>query len=265
MTSRIFSKLPRTLVVLACSLALAVPTAAQARTQDPEPAAPAGEPTDELNAQAQQHVIKAYQQYQNRAYAPAEAELRRAAFFAPNWRPLHFNLAVMAEAQGKLGTAVREYRAFKPFAIGDEQLVAEQRIVELDSRRRKIAGAYKKQIAVGAVTLSIGIASTGAGIGLLAYGLSIPKTTTMTVPGALVDDENTPVDETMTTTRTTGDTTRRATFGTAGILVGLLGVVNLIYSPNPLRGAVKARRQLDRLALGPTRLRLAGNGVSLRF
>ena len=66
---------------------------------------------------------------------------------------MHFNLAVMAEAQGKLGTAVTEYKAFQPFATPDESLVAEQRIVELDGRRRKIAGAYKQKIAVGAITM----------------------------------------------------------------------------------------------------------------
>jgi hypothetical protein len=261
MTSRILSKFPRTLVAFACSLALAVPTAAQARAQDPEPDAAAGEPSDELNAQAQQHVIKAYQQYQNKAYAQAESELRRAAFFAPNWRPLHFNLAVMAEAQGKLGTAVTEYKAFQPFAVGDESLVAEQRIVELDGRRRKIAGAYRKQIATGAITMSIGLAGTGAGIGLFAYGLSIEKTTSSP---AVVDDPSTAgVDETKAAT--TDNSATRTKFITAGYLVGLVGVIVLLSSFVPLSKGIKAKRQLDGLALGPTRLRLAGNGVSLRF
>lgn len=258
MTPRHRSLSSRPLVALACSLALALPASAHAREPEPEPDPAAGEPTDELSPQAQQHVIKAYQQYQSRAYASAEAELRRAAFFSPRWRPMHFNLAVMAEAQGKLGTAVTEYKAFQPFATPDESLVAEQRIVELDGRRRKIAGAYKQKIAVGAITMSIGAAGLGAGIGLFVYGYSMPKTT-----GSGMDDLNTPdIDESMTGT---DNSAKRTKLITAGYLTGLVGLLILVYSIVPLKGAVKAKRQLDGLALGPTRLRLANGGVSLRF
>jgi len=260
MTPRHRSLSSRPLVALACSLALALPASAHAREPEPEPDPAAGEPTDELSPQAQQHVIKAYQQYQSRAYASAEAELRRAAFFSPRWRPMHFNLAVMAEAQGKLGTAVTEYKAFQPFATPDESLVAEQRIVELDSRRRKIAGVYKQKIATGAITMSIGAAGLGAGIGLFVYGLSIDKTST--VPTGLEDDLDTPEDE---ANKKVGDTDKRTKFVTAGYLSGLVGLLVLIYSIVPLKGAVKAKRQLDGLALGPTRLRLANGGVALRF
>lgn len=239
MTPRHRSLSSRPLVALACSLALALPASAHAREPEPEPDPAAGEPTDELSPQAQQHVIKAYQQYQSRAYASAEAELRRAAFFSPRWRPMHFNLAVMAEAQGKLGTAVTEYKAFQPFATPDESLVAEQRIVELDGRRRKIAGAYKQKIAVGAITMSIGAAATGGGIGLIVYGLQLKKDADTEEQGSKL--------------------------AITGYLVGVVGLLVLVYSIVPLKGAVKAKRQLDGLALGPTRLRLANGGVSLRF
>lgn len=257
MTPRTLSTLSRPFIALTCSLALALPTGAHAREPEPEPDAAAAEVSDELSPQAQQHVLKAYQQYQNRSYATAEAELRRAAFFAPRWRPLHFNLAVMAEAQGKLGTAVSEYKAFQPFASPDESIVAEQRIVELDDRRRKIAGAYKKQIAVGAIAMSIGVAGTGGGIGLLVYGLSMDKTTA----GPVMDIPETPEDESMTV----DNTAKRTKIITAGYLVGLVGLLVLVYSIVPLRKAVQAKRQLDGLALGPTRLRLTGGGVALRF
>lgn len=242
MTPRHRSLSSRPLVALACSLALALPASAHAREPEPEPDPAAGEPTDELSPQAQQHVIKAYQQYQSRAYASAEAELRRAAFFSPRWRPMHFNLAVMAEAQGKLGTAVTEYKAFQPFATPDESLVAEQRIVELDSRRRKIAGSYKQKIAVGAITMSIGAAATGGGIGLIVYGVQLKNDAT-----------------------TEADKDKGTKLYTVGYLVGVVGLLVLVYSIVPLKGAVKAKRQLDGLALGPTRLRLANGGVSLRF
>lgn len=243
MTPRHRSLSSRPLVALACSLALALPASAHAREPEPEPDPAAGEPTDELSPQAQQHVIKAYQQYQSRAYASAEAELRRAAFFSPRWRPMHFNLAVMAEAQGKLGTAVTEYKAFQPFATPDESLVAEQRIVELDGRRRKIAGAYKQKIAVGAITMSIGAAATGGGVGLIVYGLKLKG-------DDLASDT---------------DRDKGSKLAITGYLVGLVGLLVLVYSIVPLKGAVKAKRQLDGLALGPTRLRLANGGVSLRF
>lgn len=243
MTPRHRSLSSRPLVALACSLALALPASAHAREPEPEPDPAAGEPTDELSPQAQQHVIKAYQQYQSRAYASAEAELRRAAFFSPRWRPMHFNLAVMAEAQGKLGTAVTEYKAFQPFATPDESLVAEQRIVELDGRRRKIAGAYKQKIAVGAITMSIGAAATGGGVGLIVYGLKLKG-----------DDLASDTDK-----------DKGSKLAITGYLVGLVGLLVLVYSIVPLKGAVKAKRQLDGLALGPTRLRLANGGVALRF
>ncbi len=233
MTPRTLSNLSRPFLALTCSLALALPTGAHAREPEPEPDAAAAEVSDELSPQAQQHVRKAYQQYQNRSYATAEAELRRAAFFAPRWRPLHFNLAVMAEAQGKLGTAVSEYKAFQPFASPDESIVAEQRIVELDDRRRKIAGAYKKQIAVGATAMTLGVGMLGGGGALIGIYVAEGKKT--------------------------------SAYASAGGLVGLVGLLVLVYSIVPLRKAVQAKRQLDGLALGPTRLRLGGGGVALRF
>ena len=256
MPTRKLATLPRTLVLLACSLALAMPTAARARAQDPEPAA-ADAPTDELDARAQEHVNKAYQLHKNQDYLHAEAELRRAAFFAPRWRPLHFNLAVMAEAQGKLNTAVSEYTAFKPFALGDEQLITDQRIVELDSRRREIASGYRRKIVGGSVAVSFGIAGIAGGVALVAIGSGMAKDRATGLP----DNEMTSdIDESVAS-----NATKRATFVTAGLLTGLVSVLVLILATPPLRKAIKARRQLDGLALGPTRLRLAGNGVSLRF
>ena len=113
----------RAALAIACSVSLALPAAAHARSPEPEPTPDPSEATDELDPLAQPHVIKAYQQFKSQAYAAAEAELRRAAHFTPRWRPLHFNLAVMAEAQGKLGVAIREYKAFKPFALASLFLV----------------------------------------------------------------------------------------------------------------------------------------------
>lgn len=260
MPSRTLPTLSRTLVALACAVTLATPTAARARVQDPEPDA-ASAPTDELNARAQEHVAKAYDNYRQQYYAGAESELRRAAFFAPRWRPLHFNLAVLAEAQGKLNAAVSEYTAFKPFAIGDEQLITEQRILELDQRRREIASGYRRKIVGGGVAVSLGIAGIAGGITLVAIGSSMAKD--REVDSGMPDDPTSPdIDESRTTT---SNATKRATLVTAGLLTGLVSVLVLLLATPRLRKALKARRQLDGLALGPTRLRLASTGVALRF
>ncbi|MFY0540150.1 hypothetical protein [Nannocystis pusilla] len=114
-----------------------------------------------LNDQAQKHATKAVDHFDKGNYVGAEEEFRRVAFYAPNWRPMHYNLAVLAEAQGKLGTAVSEYQAFRPHGSPEEQLVVDQRIDELGRRRARIASAYKRQIGLGAGTLTLGLGGLG--------------------------------------------------------------------------------------------------------
>jgi hypothetical protein len=234
-------------VAVACSLALALPVSAQAQ----EPEEPGfGAVGADLSPQARPHVIKAIQQFKSQSYLTAEAELRRAAFFSPGWRPLHFNLGVLAEAQGKLGTAISEYKQFKAVALPDEAMVAEQRIVELDERRRKISSTYRRQISVAATTMAIGAGMLGGGITLF---LVAPKKSSTT------DDlEDSEAD--------TANDKKRTTYFTAGYILALVGVLTLIYSFVPLSKSVKSKRQRDGLALGPTRLKLnGGGGVTLKF
>ncbi|HEY0132654.1 MAG TPA: hypothetical protein VGB85_01205, partial [Nannocystis sp.] len=133
--TRPLATLLRPVVAALCSLTLALP--ASARAAEPAPAPIEGPLTDSLSPKAAEHVARAYEEHKAGAYLNAESAFKRAAFFAPRWRPLHYNLGIVAEAQGHLGTAIREYRTFRPYATDDEGMVVDQRIVELDARRRR--------------------------------------------------------------------------------------------------------------------------------
>lgn len=238
---------PRALVASACALALLFPAGVQARTADPEPdPEAAGGATEELPGPAEEHVVKALQSFRSGDYLSAEASFKRVAFYAPKWRPLHYNMAVLAEAQGNLGTALREYKSFRPYATVDEGLVVDQRIHELDDRRRKIAGMYKRQIAVGAGALILGVGMAGAGgamIGLYYSG----------------KDKVTNADMTMSDKY-------KSTFVGYGVLLVSVGLLVVAYSVIPLSRSIKSKRQLDGIALGKSRLQWAGGaGLRLRF
>jgi tetratricopeptide (TPR) repeat protein len=252
-------RLSRAAVAAACSLSLSLP--AVARAQEP------GGAEDSLNPQAEQHVEKALTAFKNGAYVNAEEEFKRAAFFSPNWRPLHFNMGVLAEAQGKLGTAIHEYEQFKPLATPDEALVVDQRIFELSDRRRRIAGAYKRQIAIGATALTLGLAALGGTAGLIVYNRSLKQD---------VEDLKADNEELMSPS---GDAqiainekeidsleARQKNVLYGEIVLATVGLVVVLYSVLPLMRSVKAKRQLDGIALGPTRLKWNGGaGVVLRF
>lgn len=231
----------RAAVAVLCSLTLALP----ARARAPDPAANAYEEplTDSLSPKAAEHVAKAYEEHKARSYAHAEAAFRRAAFFEPRWRPLHYNLGVVAEAQGNLGTAIKEYKTFRPFATVDEGMVVDQRILELDARRRNIAGKHRGQIAAGALFLSAGLAMAAGG-GILA-GLNAKE---LDVPDMGVDPN-----------------TKRKKLVIGGIVLAVYGLLVVGLAFVPLSKAVRSKRQLDGLALGRARLRLTGGGASLRF
>lgn len=235
-------KLGRAAVACTCAATLAL-SSAPARAQEPEGDVKTTEATEDLNSQAEKHALKAVQHFNNGAYVDAEEEFRRVAYFVPNWRPLHFNLAVLAEAQGKLGTAVTEYKSFLPHASPDERLMAEQRIDELGRRRGKIAGAYKRQIALSATAMTLGVGGMAGGATLL----------------ALYFEQNDEHEKGM------AEAPPKAYLG-GGAYLAIFGLLAVTYSVIPLRNAIKSKRQLEGLALGPTRLRWTGGaGVQLRF
>src|SRR5574338_674506 len=93
MTLETGRKFGRAVVACACAASLTLGGPALAKT--PEGPQPPSEGTEELNDQATKHVTKAVEHFNNGAYVDSEEEFKRAAYFAPNWRPLHYNLAVL--------------------------------------------------------------------------------------------------------------------------------------------------------------------------
>jgi len=267
MTTRNFNALRATLAAV-CSLTLVIPSAAQARTGEPEAAVvDPSEASDDLPPKAQEHVVKGLQQFQNGAYTNAEEEFRRAAFFAPKWRSLHFNLGVVAEAQGKLGTALTEYKSFKPYASPDEAMVADQRILELNDRRRRIAGSYKGQIATSAIAMSLGFLLLGGGGALIGIAIKDKKTIAendkmlASSPSTLTDAMKMDLDE-----ENTKLTDRRTKFLYGSYFGIIIGVLAIAYSFVPLKKSLNSKRQLEGIAIGPTRLQWSGGmGARLRF
>lgn len=240
-------KLGRATVAGAVAATLAVSGPARAG----EPEGPVGPPTDELNAQAEKHAIKAVDHFNNGAYVDSEEEFRRVSFFAPNWRPLHYNLGVVAEAQGKLGPALKEYKAFRPLASPEEQMLVDQRLDELDRRRTKIASAYKRQIALGAGAVTLGVAGIGGAAALVVIYLKQKKDYE-----ASTKDMDASNDLSQPKTSLLG----------GGVYLGLFGLLLLVYSIVPLRNSIKSKQQLDGIALGRTRLQWTGGaGARLRF
>ncbi|WAS96162.1 hypothetical protein [Nannocystis punicea] len=252
-------KLGRAAVAMLCATTLATPSVARA-TEPEGPEEPStAETSEELNSQAQKHASKAIEHFNNGAFVDSEEEFRRVAFFAPKWRPLHFNLAVLAEAQGKLGTAVSEYKEFRPHGSPDEQLIVDQRLDELGRRKMKISGAYKRQIALSATTMTLGFAGLGGAATAFVfyfkqkneYEDAMKYNDSLQVgQEALMRDEKAP----------------KAGLLYAGVYVGLIALALVGYSIIPLRNAIKSKKQLDGINLGKTRLRWNGGaGATLSF
>lgn len=212
--------------------ALALTLAGPGRAADP--------PTDELQDLALERVKKAAEHHASGRYSDAEEEFKRAAYFAPNWRGLHFNLGVVAEAQGKLGTAIAEYRLFRPLAGADEALLVDQRIDELTRRRAQIARVYHRQIAGGSIALAMCVGALTGAVLLFVLGQVRHKR------GEISDD-------------------KRAGMWAGGLLLGIYGVLALGGAGLVLQRGVASKRKLDGLALGGARLRWAGAGAQLRF
>ncbi len=240
--------LSRALVAVTCSLALTLPTAARASEPGDDSGDGSGEASEVLSERASEHVTKAIRMFNNADYVNAEAEFKRAAFFAPKWRPLHFNIAVVAEAQGKLGIAINEYKQFKPYATSEEELVVDQRIFELDDRRKKIAAGYKRQIATGAAAMTIGVG--GVGVGVL-----------FAVLYAKSDDSKSNATDEMTAAPS-----KNVNYLYGAALGLTFGLAIIAYSAIPLSKAIKSKRMLDGIALGPTQLKWNGGlGATLKF
>lgn len=251
-------RVARAAIAVICAASLSTPTVAHARAPE-GPAPSTAETSEELTPQAEKHAYKALEHFNTGAYVDSEEEFRRVAFYAPNWRPLHYNLAVLAEAQGKLGTAVQEYRAFRPHGSPDEQLLVDQRIDELGRRRQRIVGAYRRQIALSSTAMSLGVLGlAGASVGLASYLRRKQAYQEAMDFNAMLgpDEQHLKMDE----KPLKGGLLYLSIYG------GLIALMLVGYSVIPLRNAIRSKRRLDGLALGPTRLQWNGGaGVRLRF
>ena len=258
----------RASVALLCSLTLALPARAAAAA-----------PEDDLSERASEHVIKAIRLFNSGDYASSEAEFKRAEFFSPKWRAIHFNLAVVAEAQGKLGTAITEYKKFKPNASPDEDDLVNQRLFELNDRRKKIGKSYKSQIAAGAGAMAASVALLG--VGGLFVGLYINNNNKIsslkaenenlsdTLAMQMMNMQETTLTQSIIDANSAKITDREGNktkllYGAMGFLIA--GLVIAAYAAIPLSKAIRAKKQLDGLALGPSRLQWTGGlGARLRF
>ncbi|WP_434418573.1 hypothetical protein [Nannocystis pusilla] len=169
---------------------------------------------------------------------------------------MHYNLAVLAEAQGKLATAVSEYQAFRPHGSPDEQLVVDQRIDELGRRRARIAGAYKRQLGYGAGVLTFGLGGLGGGVAMIV--IHVQRKEAYEEAQAWNETHmNGPV---MDAKKPSGGLIA------GGYWVGLFGFIMTGVGVGLLVQAVKSKRKLDSIAVGKARLQWAGGaGVRLRF
>lgn len=267
-------KLSRAAVALTCAAAMTV--SGTARAQEPEAEGPkaAREPTDELNPQAEKETAKAVEHFNNGAYVDAEASFNRVAFFVPNWRPLHYNLGVVAEAQGKIGTAVKEYKLFRPYATPDEKLLVDQRIDELGRRKGNIGGAYKRQIALSATALTLGVGGIAGGAVMFVFMVKrsnkaeefIAAAEDLEAQYSMTDPPNETLYQAAQENRAEAAslTKNKTAFLYGGVYLAIFGLLATAYSIIPLRNAIRSKRQLDGLALGPTRLKWTG-GASMRL
>ncbi len=227
-----------------CSLSLLVAGPVAATPKIPE--AP---PADELEGPAQQHAAKAVELFDAGSYEQAEASFQRAAYFAPDWRPLHFNLGVLAEAQGKLSQAVHEYETFRPQAHADEQIIVDQRIDELLRRRAKLKKVYHRQLLGGLGLAGLGLA--GVAGGAVVMGVYLQRKSAF-------DKAEKEDPATMATKPNSGLAVASVYMLIFGGLVALAAIV-------PLSFAMKSRRKLYGVAVGPTQLRWTGAGAVLKF
>lgn len=256
--------------LVACLCAVALGASGTARAAEPPEGegAAEGEATDELSDQAMGHVSKAVDHYNSQRYSDAEEEFRRAAYFAPKWRPLHFNLGVLAEAQGKLGTAVSEYKNFRPYGSPDEQMLVDQRIDELTGRKARIARAFKRQIAMSATAMTLGIGSLAGGVVLFVFIGRLKKEADKLNAAADQLDLAGMTEQAAAYRAEADSKDKKASTGYlyGGIYLALFGLLAAAYSFLPLTKAIRSKRQLDGLALGPTRLKWNGGlGATLRF
>ncbi len=256
---------PQTIAIaLTCAAGLLLqskPAAASGRTMGQAVRAVTGDA--ELPEQANVHLGKAYDHFNAGSYAQAESEFKRAAFFAPDWKPMTYNLAVVAEAQGHLGEAIDRYQAYRPDAEGDTGLVVDQRIAELEDRIDRVKKADRRQLILGSLAVSTGALALGGGVGL--FLLRQKRNEEIADIDAVLDlsaeDPNYPSEDQRTQLNADkADKTESVNYlAVSGYVLIIYGGLALLYSGLYL-GSVIKKRKAKKLALRPS-----GSGVAIAF
>ncbi len=227
---------PSVTLALACATTLGLrSTPASASAHALEQAVQAVTRGGELPEQAMVHLGKAYDYFNASAYGKAESEFKRAAFFAPEWAPMTYNLAIVAEAQGHLGDAIERYKAYRPKAEGDTGIIIDQRIAELEDRERQLKKVEHRQLIIGSVAMASGAAALGGGITLLLL--------------AKQEKEMAPPDS----------SDRSKNYYAGGYVLTVYGGLALVYSGLYLTKVLR-QRKAKKLALRPTH-----EGVAIIF
>ena len=214
-----------------------------------------------LPEQAEVHLGKAYDHFNAGNFGKAEEEFKRAAFFAPEWQPMTYNLAVVAEAQGNLDQALERYEAYRPHAEGDTGLIVDQRIAELEERKTRIRKADRGKLIIGGVAMGTSVAALGGGIAFFllrkqlqedsaALQTQIDELNGMMAPQSETDplyDEKEALDK------------KAKNYYVGGYILTLYGGIAILYSALYLAKVVKLRKA-KKLAFKPTT-----SGVAVSF
>lgn len=196
----------------------------------------------EVPEPAKVHLGKAYQHFQSGAYENAEAELKRAAFFAPEWQPLTYDLAVVAEAQGHIDDAIERYEAFRPHAQGDNGVVVDQRIAELRERKVQIKKEYRRQLALAGTFLALSVGAAGGGGGYLIWkGIDEKNRSEKLLNDDLMENDSQGND-------LASDSKKHLGYGAA---LGIYGLLAVAYAGLYMGKVVKSKERRA-LALTPT-------------
>jgi tetratricopeptide (TPR) repeat protein len=161
-----------TAVLAIASLAFAPVRASAARSLGASAPQSFGASDEEgLDPDAIVHLRRGAEHYKRGDYARAELEFGRVARLAPDWQPIRYNLAIAAEAQGKLDLAISHYQAYLADASEREQQVLTMRVTDLERRRSRIVALHRRRIVTNSALLLSAAGLMAGGAAMLAIGV----------------------------------------------------------------------------------------------
>jgi tetratricopeptide (TPR) repeat protein len=125
---------------------------------------------DGLSAEARKNLQAGALAFRHGNYRAAETSFARVARLAPDWAPIHYNQAIVAEGRGKIGDAIRSYQRYLPHAQPYDRAVVEARLHDLERRRAALVTRHRLQAALGGLSVAVGAGLVTGGITMLALG-----------------------------------------------------------------------------------------------